>query len=211
MRKFRLLSLTLLSITLIAISCTKEGPEGPAGTPGTQGPAGSPGAPGTPGAGITTYSPWFVTGSGWLEITTPTEPNYGEVFYFPKTAASVTQTIIDQGVVLCYMKGDPGLAVADAATPFQLPYSFGFGFGYIDHYDFTLTPGKIRFLYKSDNPWTAAQLVGVTFRYVTIPGTVAGRGVEQTYEGYTAAQLKAMPYSQVAELFHIPADGTNIK
>jgi hypothetical protein len=207
MRKFRLLFLSLLSITLITVSCTKEGPEGPAGTPGTQGPAGAPGAPGTPGAGITTYSPWFVTGTGWLDVA----PDYGEILYFPKAAASVTQSIIDQGIVLCYMKGDPSLAPTEAVTPFQLPYTSGIGFGYTDHYDFTLSPGNIRFLYKSDYPWTADDLVGVAFRYVTIPGTVAGRGVVPTYEGYTAAELKAMPYSQVAELFHIPADGTNIK
>ena len=48
------------------------------------------------------------------------------------------------------------------------------------------------------------------FRYVIIPGAVAGRGVEPTYSGYTLEQLKSMPYNQVAEIFNIPPTGSNL-
>ena len=212
MRKFRLLSLLFLSLNFIIVSCTKEGPEGPAGATGAQGPAGATGATGAqgpvgPGA---TYSAWFVSGDNWLEATA-SDPFYGEVFYYLKAAPSVTQTIIDQGVVLCYMKGDPLLDPPANTTPFQMPYFVGNGFGFLDQYDYTLTAGNIRFLYKSDFPWAAEDLAVVSFRYITIPGTVAGRGLSTTYGGYTVDELKAMPYEKVASLFNIPAEGTNIK
>lgn len=210
MRKFRLLTLSSLAIIFIASSCTKEGPEGPAGATGAQGPAGTPGAPGTPGAGVTTYSAWFVTGAGWTEATAA-DPYYGEVLYYLKAAPVVTQQIIDQGIVLCYMKGDPLLDAPANATPFLLPYTIGTGFGFNDQYDFTLTPGNIRFLYKSNNPWEAEDLEVISFRYVVIPGSIAGRSTTPTYGGYTRDQLKGMTYQQVASVFNIPADGSNIQ
>lgn len=216
MRKLRLFSLLLLSILFIATSCTKEGPEGPVGAsglqgpPGTQGPEGPEGPQGPQGTTNVTYSAWFVTGTGWAEATA-SDPYFGEVFYFLKTAPSVTQEIIDQGIVLGYMKGDPLLVPPANATPFQLPYGVGPGFGFSDIYDFTLSPGNIRFLYKSDFPWAAEDLEVVSFRYVVIPGSVAGRGTLPVYGGYSVEQLKAMPYEQVAKLFNIPDDGTNIR
>lgn len=210
MRKLRLLTLSSLAIIFIASSCTKEGPEGPAGATGAQGPAGTPGAPGTPGAGVTTYSAWFLTGTGWAEATA-SDPFYGEVFYFSKAAPVVTQQIIDQGIVLCYMKGDPNLDAPANATPFLLPYTVGTGFGFTDLYDFTLTPGNIRFLYKSDFAWDLSDLAVISYRYVVIPGSIAGRSTTPTYGGYTRDQLKAMSYQQVAALFNIPAEGTNIQ
>jgi len=220
MRKFRLLSLLSLAIVFIGVSCTKEGPEGPVGATGAQGPAGAAGAAGATGPqgpagpqGTTnvTYSAWFLTGSGWREGTAA-DPFYGEVFYYPKAAPAVTQTIIDQGIVLAYMKGDPNLVAPAINTPFLLPYTVGVGFGFIDLYDFTLSPGNIRFLYKSDFAWDLSDLAVISFRYVVIPGSVAGgRGTAPLYAGHSADELKAMSYEQVATLFNIPADGSNIR
>jgi hypothetical protein len=210
MRKLRLLALSSLSVLFIASSCTKEGPEGPAGAAGAQGPAGSPGAAGTPGAGVTTYSPWFLTGSGW-KAGTSADPFYGEEFYFLRAATVVTQAIIDQGIVLCYMKGDPNLDAPANATAFMLPYTVGPGFGFTDLYDFTLSPGNIRFLYKTDLAWALSDLAVISFRYVVIPGTISGRNSTPTYGGYTREELKAMSYEEVSAKFNIPAEGTNIR
>ena len=217
MRKFSSLSILILSITLLA-SCTKEGPEGPVGAAGPQGPAGNPGAPGapgTPGAGITTYSEWFQTGSDWVDASSAFLANWA----FVQEAPSVTQSIIDQGVILAYMKGDPlyttGSPQHNAVHP--LPYVSGVAGGWTDIYDFlVVAPGDIFFLYQSDNPWDASDLGTVSFRYVTIPGSVAGRvplgeDATPTYNGYTKEELKKMSYEQVAELFNIPAEGTNMK
>ena len=220
MRKLRLLSLLALGIAFIAVGCTKEGPEGPVGATGAQGPGGTQGPVGATGPqgpqgpqGVTnvTYSPWFVTGNNW-KVGTASDPFYGEVFYYLRSAPAVTQAIIDQGIVLAYMKGDPNLDAPAINTPFLLPYTVGTGFGFTDLYDFTLTVGNIRFLYKSDFAWDATDMVGISFRYVVIPGSVAGgRGTQPLYEGYTASELKSMSYEQVSQLFNIPAEGTNIR
>ena len=220
MRKNKLLSLLTLAITFIAISCTKEGPEGPVGAtgvqgpPGVQGPQGDQGDQGPPGTGGgVTYSAWFVTGNNWV-----TTPNYLAELIFVKTAPAVTQSIIDQGVVLAYMKGDPLYSGSlQENSVFQLPYIVGpNSFStWTDVFDFGIeTPGQIIFFYKSDNPWSAADLVDVQFRYIIIPGTtLGGRGISggTTYEGYTKDELKAMSYDEVARLFNIPAEGTNIQ
>ncbi len=213
MRKLRTLSLLLVAIAFISVSCTKEGPEGPVGATGAQGPAGTPGpaGPAGPAGPGVTYSAWFLTGNGWVE-SDPTNPNfYGEVFHFNRAAPSLTQAVIDQGVVLCYMKGDPNLVPPAVNNPFQLPYTVGVGFGFVDLYDFALSAGNIRFLYKSDFAWDATDLATISFRYITIPGTTAGRGAVATYAGHTIEEIKAMPYEQVAALFNIPAEGSNIQ
>lgn len=217
MRKLRLFPILALSVLCIAQGCTKEGPEGPAGTPGAQGPAGSNGAPGTPGAGITTYSPWVTTtAADWAEGYDGTDFNnpYYAFNMYDRTAPGVTQAVIDGGIVLSYMKTWPVDGAPRATETAQLPYLVD-PF-YQDYYDFVIPePGTIRYLYKSTNlTWFADDLAGIALRYVIISGSVAGgRGIDgvTTYGGYTAAELKGMPYDKVAELFQIPEDGTNIK
>lgn len=217
MRKLRLLSLLSLAITFIAISCTKEGPEGPVGASGAQGaagvqgPAGPAGPQGPQGATNVTYSAWFLTGAGWT--ATGVGP-YGAQFLFDRPSTVITQVIMDQGLVLGYIKGEPNTPSLSSQV-FQLPYLVGNGFGFLDQYELVLNaPGNIRFLYKSDFAWTAGSLASISFRYVVIPGSVSGgRGINSvtTYEGYSADELKTMSYAQVASLFNIPAEGTNIR
>jgi hypothetical protein len=213
MRKYRLTCLLFISILFI-VSCTKEGPEGPVGATGPQGATGSTGPAGPAGPQGTTnvtYSPWFLTGGGWT--ATGAGP-YGAVALFDRASTPITQTVIDQGLVLGFIKGEPNTPSL-ATQAFQLPYLVGNGFGFLDEYELVLNaPGNVRFLYKSDNAWPLASLAVISFRYVVIPGSVAGgRGVSSvtTYEGYTADQLKGMSYSQVKTLFNLPDDGTNIK
>ena len=222
MRKFRLLSLLFLAASFVVVSCTKEGPEGPAGAAGAQGPAGSagaPGAPGAPGAGVTTYSPWFTTvEDDWVDAYAPP---YWALWSFTKAAPGVTQAILDNGVVLAYMKNwtyfdDVTSGPLKATnTVVQLPYKVDIDFQ--DLYDYAIpAAGTIDFLYKSGfQTWANSDIAGTSFRYVIIPGSVAGGrsadGSERTYEGYTKTQLQAMSYEQVAAIFHIPATGSNIQ
>lgn len=213
MRKFSSLSLLLLSTLFIAVSCTKEGPEGPVGATGAQGPAGSNGAPGPAGpagpSGGATYSTWVVTTpANWV-----TTPDYAVEFMYTRTAPSVTQAIIDQGVVLAYMKGDPIYeGTPQFNTVFQLPYTVGVGFGWTDIFEYAVeAPGAIRFFYKSDFPWDEDGLGLISFRYITIPGTLAGKSSSPRYGGFTKEELKAMPYEEVIRTFHIPEEGTNIQ
>lgn len=214
MRKFSLLSLLSFTILFIA-SCTKEGPEGPVGATGASGPAGVGGPQGPAGpqgpVGQTnvTYSAWFVTGTGWTITGTD---DYLATFLYDKAAPGITQAIIDNGIVLGFMKGDPNITGAPVTQTFPLPNSVGHSFGFIDTYSFVLdTPGNLRFLYFTTFPFfDETDLAAISFRYVIIPGSIAGgRMANPTYQGYTADQLKGMPYDQVAKLFNIPADGSN--
>ncbi len=181
--------------------CAKDGVDGKDGIDGEQGP---------PGTANVIYSGWFLTGNGWVESTETTTPFYGEFAYFNRPVTGLSQGILDNGAILCYMKGDPLLAPNTSSTVFQLPYTIGAGFDFTDQFDFAATSGNLRFLYKSDDPWEASELGGISFRYILIPGGVAGRGVTPLYNGYSLDELKEMSYEQVATLFHIPAEGTNM-
>lgn len=213
MRKFRSLSLLFLAVSFIAASCTKEGPEGPVGASGLQGPAGVAGPAGPAGpagsSGGATYSTWVVTGTGWTDTGAD---DYGAIALYDRTAPGITQAIIDNGVVLAYMKGEPNFTAPPQSTQtFPLPYSVGQGLGFIDSYEFLLpAAGTIRFLYKSDFAWDLEDLASISFRYILIPGTTAGGRGPATYNGKTLAELKAMSYDQVIATLNIPATGSNI-
>lgn len=216
MRKFSSLSILILAITLFT-GCTKEGPEGPVGATGPQGAAGTPGAPGapgapgTPGAGITTYSAWVTTtADNW--VTTAPLGQYVAALRYDRAAPGVTQAIIDNGVVLVYMKNWRVFGFPRATETAQLPYMVDLDF--LDYYDYIIpAAGTIRHLYKSFDPWGAADVAGTQYRYIIIAGSVAGgRGAqtETLYGGFTKDELKKMSYEEVSSIFNIPEDGTNL-
>lgn len=221
MRKFRLLSLLALSIAFIAVSCTKEGPEGPAGATGAQGPTGATGPTGPTGpqgptgpAGPTgptgpqgpigtanvIYSPWtdFVAGTWGAAVNEfgKTVRNYGAA------APGVTASIITSGVVLVYWR-DAGLP-----NPQQMPsISYNITQPVNQYLGFALLTGQIQIKFfnidNTNDPGTFSG-AGNSYRYIIIPGGVAGgRTANVGGTNYTAEQLKAMPYSQVCNLFHI--------
>ncbi len=234
MRKFSNLSLLLLAIAFLLVNCTKEGPEGPAGAIGPQGPLGLTGPAGPTGptgpagptgptgpAGPTgptgtanvIYTNWFATVTAdWL--VSPGPP-FWDTYYYIKAAPGVTQAILDNGVVLSFMKNwafDDGIGgVGRSSAVVQLPWFADNFFG--DYYDFSLTGvGSIRYHYKSPNPWLQFVMDGTTFRYIIIPGGVlGGRGVVNGNHTYTERELKAMSYDQIRELFKIPIAGSNIR
>jgi hypothetical protein len=219
MRKLRFLSLLLLAITFIVINCTKEGPEGPvgatgpqgpAGTNGTNGAAGTPGTPGTPGAigpqgpagtANVIYSSWFsYTPADWADSTIP---NIGSAKRFIKTAPSLTAAVINQGVILSYFAftADPNQAFA--VLPVTIPGSTPQIIGYLP------VTGKIVYYYINLDGTNPASIPSTlfSFRYIIIPGGIGGGRLasgQNTYYGYTEAELKAMPYHSVCKLLGIP-------
>lgn len=219
MRKFKSLSLLLLSIAFIAVNCTKEGPEGPAGATGAQGPAGTQGTTGNTGpagptgpAGIqgpagpagtanVIYSVWF-TPTAW---TTP-GLNFSS-YSFDKAAPGVTASIISNGVVLSYtqLSGDGGITR-------PLPASYVFTGNVVEFNYLIPAAGTIRYtVIDPAGVLSPAPALTNQFRYVIIPGGVAGgRGsggekmVDIKGHLYAESQLKGMSYSQVCSLLNIP-------
>lgn len=215
MRKFRLLSLLLLAIAFIAVSCTKEGPEGPAGATGPQGPVGATGSGGPAGptgptgpAGPTgpqgpagtanvIYSAWFAPATWNLET------NFGVVERtYTMTTAGLTQAIIDNGVVLVYMRF-VGFSPAINQLPCTIPDQDR-------SYWFRAQAGSIKAVYyRVSNNAVDPGIIpsGNNIRYILIPGGVAGRvsGKAAVINGhmYSETQLKSMSYSQVCSLLKI--------
>lgn len=216
MRKFRLLSLLLLSIAFIAINCTKEGPEGPSGAAGAQGPQGAIGGSGPAGttgptgplgptgptgptgpAGTANviYSTWVALG-GWADTTFTSLSGLGLCSRSIRTAPGVTQAVMDQGVVLAYVQAIP------VTSPLPLVVNSGANALTLN---FLLGVGKIFFYFNNGNTGNAsgAQTTN-SARYIIIPGGVAGgrsSGVGGT--NYTESQIRAMTYQQVCKLFNI--------
>lgn len=227
MRKFRLLSILFLAISFIAVSCTKEGPEGPAGATGAQGPAGIGGATGPTGAtgpvgpqgpvGPTgpqgpagtanvIYSSWFsIAATDWVDSSMV---NLGTVKRAYKAAPGITQAIVDNGVVLSYLALTSAAGVGPYLLPFTIPSNpDALIIGYIP------TVGRVVYYNVFANATTGVALnPSYSFRYVIIPGGVAGgRSATVANTGYTIDQIRAMPYEQVARIFNIPATGQGWK
>src|ERR1044072_373500 len=107
----------ILVLGLLQFSCSKEGPAGPQGAAGPQGPAGAAGSAGPAGSANVIYSTWFLTGSaGWDTVGANTS-RYGAYAIYDKGVADVTQAVIDNGIVLGYMKGDPTTGLTDDVFP----------------------------------------------------------------------------------------------
>jgi hypothetical protein len=234
MRKFRPLSLLALAITFLAVSCTKEGPEGPAGASGAQGPTGGVGATG--GAGpvgpVGPAGPIGPTGpagppgtanviySSWATVTSLTTPpflpvgdssftDFGTCKRWLRTAPSLTQAILDNGLVLSYWRvGTPPATVIYSNLPYLFPV--GAQTYYLGSLP-TLTNGVFKIIYFTSifgagAGWTPNG--NAESRYVIIPGVIpGGRSTGVGGTNYTADQVKAMSYEEVCRLFNIPSSG----
>lgn len=226
MRKFRLLSLLALAITFIAVSCTKEGPEGPAGATGPQGPTGNTGATGAtgplgpqgpagpvgpPGTANVIYSSWatvnaLVAANGAIIDSAFTD--YGTCKRFFRIAPSLTQGVLDNGLVLSYWRVGAPPSQIYSTLPYQFPV--GAQIYYLGALaTVQASVGKIFYftsIFGTNTGWTPNG--SGESRYVIIPGSVAGgrsAGVGGT--NYTPDQVKAMSYEQVCQTFNIPASG----
>ncbi len=230
MRKFNLLSLFVLAITFLAVSCTKEGPEGPAGATGAQGPTGAAGTNGTNGATGATgpqgpvgpvgpagpqgpagtanviYSAWFTDAAngGWIDTTINGQTAQKK---FNKAAPGVTLSVLNTGVVLTYMKLFPDGAGGATTSIRQLPYLNPGGSDVFMSINYVGSITFARVAVVAGTPIAAAG-PGLEFRYIIIPGGVAGgrtsgKVAEIKGQVYTESELKAMPYAQVCSLLNI--------
>lgn len=225
MRKFSTLSLLLFAFSFILVNCTKEGPEGPAGATGSQGPAGANGATGPAGptgpsgpAGPTgptgpqgpagtanvIYSAWINEGP-WGDTTMASiAVPAGNAKRMIVTAPSLSQGILDQGVILTYYRW-----TLSNNNPVALPSIFTNGTPVEVNFRSSLNK-IIYFFWIPTNPSAAIGFgslgAGAQVRYILIPGGVGGgRGKMVQISGttYTENELKSMSYAQVCSLLHI--------
>ncbi len=127
--------------------------------------------------------------------------------YINYAAPSLTQSIIDQGTILAYanLSGYGNLGYNNSIT--KLPFTHMSVIGGINHtetWSHNMAVGNVRINFQTTYGWTPAQMgTGYRFRYILIPGAVAGRFTTGSVAGYTVDQLKAMSYNQVCELLNI--------
>jgi hypothetical protein len=168
---------------VVFIGC--EGPEGPQGDQGPQGEQGIQGIQGEqgdPGTANVIYSDWATLDGSWRDSTI-----FGANFKVNHlNAPSLTQDIMDNGVVLCYVK----YLTHIVALPYtNNTYTLGF------HIDL----GRIVFsTLKTDYTGGVVLSSNMNFRYVLIPGGVAASGTKSTID-YTK-----LTYDQICKVFNIP-------
>ena len=172
MRKtLRLLSYILSVVFVIAIaSCDKEGPAGPAGATGPAGPAGpagSQGPAGDPGTANVIYSDWIDT-TTWNPIIDTT--SLDTVGYFADFDVQALDTnILNHGEIKMYVN-----VSSDPTFPLVFPIPFNNGAVFIDP---LFAPNVIELTSNAD-------LTGIPFRYILIPGGTHARNMKINWNNY---------------------------
>ena len=129
----------------------------------------------TTGADSVIHSPWIVLQMTYAGKDANSDSTFGEVL----TAPSVTQSIIDKGVVLTYIAQgvtSGGDTVISSADNILNPY---------------LYVGKVDLLSVGDYS-------GTPFRYVIIPGSIAAT----SFPNMTLQQIKALPFQEVTKILN---------
>jgi hypothetical protein len=230
MRKSRSFAILFVLVTSFIISCTKEGPEGPMGAQGGQGvpgtnagqgatgPTGPTGPQGPSGTANVIYSTWIPGPAGfgptlWFDTTIST---IGLVSRANIGAPSLTQAILDQGFVMVYHTfAAPPASPVGGANAQPLPYSLTVNLPPLQYLQLNYRPvvGRVVVFIKNLTPLGPSfgfPAAGHYFRYILIPGTIAGgRMANGPANGYTLEQLQAMSYYEVLTKFEIPRQGSN--
>lgn len=182
-----------------------NGATGPAGAIGATGPAGATGATGTANV---IYSSWFtITLANWADTTMLLT---GTVTRGIRNVTSLTQTIIDNGVILNYLRQTGNNTSGPNLLPFNCVACGTLGNPLV--IAALPQPGKIIFYNAFFNGTPGITLENTELRYILIPGgVVGGRFTSGPAAGYTVAQVRAMSYAQVSSIFNIPQNGTNVR
>ncbi|HEX6432373.1 MAG TPA: hypothetical protein VF008_31990 [Niastella sp.] len=218
-----------LCSTLFLISCSKDGSNGVDGTDGTNGKTAltrttkeKAGANCKYGGskfetGIdannngtlddsevtTTQTKYVCDGAGalyssWIDVNvsdTLTKLKEENNWYTKQLlpAAALTADIVNKGQVLLYYKGKNGIIspvtthyIKDVDSSGKYEFSFTTGFVYKENYLSFFVDSYYHWGYINDN--------GSAVRYVLVPGNAQGRSI---------ADLKKMPYSEIAKFYNI--------
>jgi hypothetical protein len=136
--------------------------------------------------------------------------------HYLRTAPGITQAILDSGVVLTYGKLDGYTSVIwptnqVALLPIVVTYIQG-STTYTDTWSAYATADSLRINFIDNQNLYNSISNAHQFRYVIIPGGMAGASVvapaagHMRYTRYTPDQLRTMPYETIARLFKIPRD-----
>ncbi len=166
MKNVKLILLLGFVASLGWVSC-KKGDTGPAGATGPAGPD------------SVVYSAWQTLTLSY--VATSDSSGYGADTVL---APSVTQGILDSGVVLGYIDITSG---QDHST--IIPMSTATNYGFEEY----VSLGMIEI-----DDLSGFDRSGIGYRYVTIPGSkMEGNSTQRKYNGHTIEELKGMTYDKV--------------
>ena len=169
MKKLKLFAFVIAGFAFAMVSCSK----------GTTGPKGDTGAAGPAGPDSVVYSQWIPVSTSFAGLDASNDSVFEQIV----SAPTITQAILDKGVVLTYVQLSDGSVseVSDFTTFLDVYY--GVGSVTMDSYGIDLSQA------------------GWSVRYVVVAGSVAAGN--SILKGYTKAQLKAANYSVIAKALGI--------
>ncbi len=198
--------LLLLSLVLFTSSCGKDGAQGPTGPAGPTGATGPTGTTGPTGSANVIYSDWF-TPSSWTVTTVFGIKNFDST----KAAPGITQTILDRGTVLTYGKLNGYNALiwpTDQVGHLPIDLNYIASGTQTDTWSAYETVGNLRINFQNNTNAYTSISTAHSFRYIIIPGGVAGSivysGVDDVSSAYDQMDLHAMTYDQVCDYLQIP-------
>jgi hypothetical protein len=161
------LPVMLLSMMIMFVACSKDGPAGAKGDTGATGPAGGAGPAGPKGdTGVANvmYSPWFDV------VFAPVKNTAGDTLAWDVTVPipKLTSAILTTGEVKVYLNA--GTAAAPAVFP--LPLTDLFALTGVQNINMYFSIGSM-YMYATDNASTFLNTSGVKvwqYRYILIPG-----------------------------------------
>lgn len=142
---------SLFAISLISMSCTKEGPTG---RTGPQGPAGFDGQ-----VDVQAFE-YEVLPSAWNESGIIGESDYG--FFALADFPELTNTVLDGGIVIGYF-------ILPDNGQIPMPAIF-YNNGFSTNYDYVLYPGEIEFYKRESDNQTEPPVVVQYYKMVVVPG-----------------------------------------
>jgi hypothetical protein len=173
MRKTLRLSSYILSVILVIgiVSCDKEGPAGPAGAigpAGPQGPTGSQGPAGQQGTANVVYSDWIDT-TTWVMDTLHNGATIDTFFFADFDVPALDTNILNHGEIKVYVN-----VSTEPTFPIVFPVPFNNGEVLIDP---LFAPNIIELTSNAD-------LTGLPFRYILIPGGTHARKAKINWNDY---------------------------
>jgi hypothetical protein len=155
-------STLFVAVVMLLSSCSKDGdtgPAGPAGPAGAAGPAGPTGTQGTAGTANVIYSQWIDTAT-FIADTIHIGAVIDTIGYFANISApKLDLVMLNTGEIKVYVK------TGDDADPTVFPLPYNDGFIYIDPV----------FFLNTIQLYSNADLTGIAFRYILIPGGAPAR------------------------------------
>jgi hypothetical protein len=183
---------------LMLITSCKKGDTGPAGAAG---PTGATGTAGPTGTANVIYSAWF-TASPWIKDTVFDVYR----FNYAKTAADITQNMLDSGTVITFGKLVGYSAVIwptdqVGQLPIAVNYKFSsVGITYTDTWSALVSAGKLKIRFVNDQNYYASIAASHQFRYVIIPGGVKSTAAfKQGAISASGKQISAADINAVVE------------